>query len=368
MPNHTDALLVSGKLRCPACSSKLHANALLVCSACGHIYPVLGDIPILLPNPEELVGLWQNRYANFVSGQQRNIQSNLQLITSPDIYPPLRERLKTITRARSENLRAIMELMAPLQALPPGLPPTQNTDALGSFILLVYLLRDWGWNTDEVDILCDTVMNSLPQDLSLDSLLVLGAGACRDAFNLHTHYHCKFTVSVDIAPLMLLGAYRVLAGQPLNLYQILPNNVRNAQDNVSYWQLRAPHMPENDFLYLFADATRMPFADASFQAVLTPFIIDAVGEDLRSLAPKINRVLEPGGYWANYGAMTFLPGFSYTAEEVLSIVSASGFRILRHGFSTKAHLAPRESCQRQVYDCLYFSAVKESQSTVSKGV
>lgn len=358
MPNNTDTLLASGKLKCPTCSGTLHANAQLNCSTCGQTYPVLDDIPVLMPKPEELVGLWQNRYANFVGGQQRNIQSNVQLIQSPGVYPPLRERLKTITHARSENLRTIMELMAPLQDLGPGMPPTRNTDALGSFILMVYLLRDWGWDTDEVDILCNAVIGSLPQGLSLDSLLVLGAGACRDAFNLHNHYQCKFTVSVDIAPLMLLGASRVVAGRPLNLYQIQPNNVRNAPDNVSFWELKAPRAPDNDFLYLFADATQLPFADASFQAVLTPFIIDAVGEDLRSLAPKIHRILEPGGYWANYGAMNFLPGFSYTAEEVLSIVSASGFRILQHGFSTKPHLAPRASCQRQVFDCLYFSAVK----------
>ena len=84
------------------------------------------------------------------------------------------------------------------------------------------------------------------------------------------------------------------------------------------------------------------------------------GRPEHEVAGKSERtVLEPGGYWANYGAMTFLPGFSYTAEEVLSIVRESGFRILKHGFSTKPHLAPRESCQRQVFDCLYFSAVRE---------
>lgn len=359
MNSNIEKLLASGKLQCSACSGTLDLGDKLSCRACGQVFPLLTDIPVLMPKPEEFVGLWQNRFGNYVASQTRNIESNKRLIASPTIYPPLKERLKKITHARMENLQTLMELMDPQRDLGPGIPPTENTDALGSFMLIVYLLRDWGWDTDEVDILCNKVIEILPRDLSLESLLVLGAGACRDAFNLHNHYNCPLTVSVDIAPLMLLGASRILSGGELNLYQIQPNNVRNAQDNVSFWKLRAPRTPEHDFLFALADATRLPFAKGAFHAVLTPFLIDAIGEDLRDFAPRINRVLQPGGYWVNYGAMTFRPGINYTAEEVLSIVNESGFRVLEHGFSTKPHLAPRESCQRTVYDCLYFTAIKE---------
>jgi hypothetical protein len=359
MNDNIEKLLASGKLQCPACSGTLSLEDTLACSACGQAFPLLTDIPVLMPDPGKFIGLWQNRFANYVASQKRNIESNQHLIASPSTYPPLRERLKKVTRARADNLQTILELMAPQRDLGPGTPPEDNADALGSFMLMVYLLRDWGWETGEVDILCDKVMEILPDDLALESLLVLGAGACRDAFNLHNHYNCPLTVSVDIAPLMLLGASRIVSGGELNLYQIQPNNVRNAQDNVTLWNLRAPRKPDNDFLFMLADATSLPFAESSFQAILTPFLIDAVGEDLRDFAPRLQRILQPGGYWVNYGAMSFRPGINYTAEEVLSIVNASGFRILKHGFSTKPHLAPRESCQCMVYDCLYFTAVKE---------
>ena len=359
MNNNVQRLLESGILQCPRCEGELQPGKKISCSACDYEYPILDTIPVLTPEPEEMVGLWQNRLRNFFNGQQGNIQSNAQLIQTPELYPPLRERMKTVTQARVDNLKTIMDLFLPLRDLGPGIPPTEHTDNVGSFMLLVYLLRDWGWDTDEVDILCNAVIGSLPADLSLDSLLVIGSGACRDAYNLHNHYNCKLTVSVDIAPLMLLGASRVLSGDELNLYQILPNNIRNAHDNVSLWKLQAPRTPDNDFLFAFADATQMPFRENAFQAVLTPFIIDAIGEDLRTFSKRIHKLLRPGGYWANYGAMTFVPGISYTAEEVLSIVTDAGFRVLAHGFSTKPHLAPGESCQRNVYDCLYFSAVKE---------
>ncbi|HFD80754.1 MAG TPA: methyltransferase domain-containing protein [Gammaproteobacteria bacterium] len=359
MNNNIERLLASGKLRCPACSQTLQLRDSVHCEGCGRAFPLLTDIPVLMPDPDEFIGLWQNRLGNFVASQQRNIESNRRLIASPDTYPPLKERLERVTRARAANLETLLELMAPQRQLGPGRPPTEHTDALGSFMLIVYLLRDWGWDTGEVDILCDKVIEILPDDLDLESLLVLGAGACRDSFNLHKYYGCPFTVSVDIAPLMLLGARRIVSGGELNLYQIQPNNVRNAADNVSYWQLRAPGRPEGDFLYMLADAMHLPFAEGSFQVILTPFLIDAVGEDLREFAPRIGRLLQAGGYWVNYGAMSFRPGMNYTAEEVLDIVADSGFRILEHGFSTKPHLAPRESCQRTVYDCLYFSAVRE---------
>jgi len=359
MTSNIDRLLASGKLQCPACAGPLERADRLGCTACGQHFPLLTDIPVLMPKPEEFVGLWQNRLANFIASQQRNIESNRRLMASPGIYPPLRERLDRVTRARMENLQTLTELLAPQRELGPGIPPTEHTDAVGSFMLTVYLLRDWGWDTGEVDILCNKVIEILPPELSPESLLVLGAGACRDSFNLHNHYNCPLTVSVDIAPLMLLGAARIVSGGELNLYQIQPNNVRNARDNVSYWKLRAPRTPDNDFLYALADATRLPFAEAAFHVVLTPFLIDAVGEDLRAFAPRIHKVLQPGGYWVNYGAMSFQPGINYTAEEVLDIVADAGFRIREHGFSTKPHLAPRESCQRNVYDCLYFCAVKE---------
>jgi ubiquinone/menaquinone biosynthesis C-methylase UbiE len=123
--------------------------------------------------------------------------------------------------------------------------------------------------------------------------------------------------------------------------------------------LRAPSKPANEFQYVLADATRLPFARDSFQVVFTPFVIDAIGEDLRTFAPKIHRTIQPGGYWVNYGVMIFKPEISYTGEEVLSIVEDSGFQILNYGYDKKPHVAPRESCLQQVYDCLYFSAVKK---------
>lgn len=359
MTDNLDKLFASGTLQCPSCTGTLRLENTLTCSACHQSFPQVADIPVLMPDPDMWIGLWQNRFKNYVAAQKHNIETNVQRINSGTLYPPLRDRLKDITQARADNLQTIVELMAPQRELPPGRAPENNTDTVGSFMLMTYLLRDWGWDTGEVDILCDQVIDALPEDLRPDSILVLGSGACRDAYNLHRHYNSKRTVCVDIAPLMLLGARHIISGGIMDLHHIQPNNVRNAADSAKRWTLKAPAVPDNEFLLTLADATSLPFRDDSFELVLTPFLIDAVGEDLRDFAPRIAKLIQPGGYWVNYGAMSFRPTISYTAEEVLDIVSSAGFRIIEHGFSTKAHLAAAESCQHTVYECLYFSAIRE---------
>ena len=179
MSNNLTRLIESGKLLCPACQGKLMNDNALVCNACGKTFPVLNGIPALSPEPEKLIGLWKNRLGNFIAGQQRAIQRLSQLAQAPGTYPALGKRLSRVVQARKDNLVTINKLMQPLNELAPGVPPQEHKEALGFFEAMVYLFRDWAWDTDEVDILCDKVIELLPGDLSLESLLVIGAGGCR---------------------------------------------------------------------------------------------------------------------------------------------------------------------------------------------
>ena len=360
MSHSANKLFSTGKLACPRCGGALSNDADLSCHCCNLNFPLLDGIPILVEKPEEYVGSWFQQFRNFIMRQQTSIQHEKNMIGSPTCYAPQRERLKNIINARMHNLQTIADLMTPLRDLGPGKSPQENITSAGQFSSPVYLFRDWGWDTGEPDIMCDKVKEILPSDLSMESLLVLGSGGCGESYILHEHYNCPLTISLEIDPFKLLGASRIVSGGELGLYQIHQNNIRNAHDNVSFWTLRAPGKPDNEFLYLLADGTRLPFAENSFHVLFTPFIIDAIGEDLRTLAPKLNRVIQPGGLWINYGVMSFKPEVAYTGEEVLSIVEDSGFRVITHGYERKPHVAPRESCLQQVFDCLYFTAEKVS--------
>lgn len=350
----------AGKLICPECGAVLVADGGLNCNECNLKFPALGDIPVLMKSPMQAVVRWRQQFLNFIKVQQQSINHERKIIDTPSTYPPFRKRLENLVRARHENMQAVGNLMIPLRDLNMDLPAQETAGSTFDFTNLLYLIRDWGWDTGEPELMCDKVKDILPDNLSVESLLVLGAGGCKESYLLHEYYDSRLTVSVDIDPFKLLAAAAVVSGEKLNLYQILPNNVRTGRDHVSYWELQAQGKPDNAFLYMLADAGSLPFPDNSFQVIFTPFLIDAAGEDFRLLASKIARILQPGGYWVNYGAMNFRPEVAYTGEEVLSILADTGLQILNHGYASKPHIAPRESCLRQVFDCLYFTALKES--------
>jgi len=361
MNKNIKKLAADGLLICPRCKSGLAVTESMRCSGCGQLFPFLGKIPVLLDRPEERISHWWQQYLNFVQVQQQAIAYEKKLIDAPSTYPPFRNRLEAIVRARYENMTAVGNMVMPMQELmqEPWVFPRSATKSAFDFTSFLYLIRDWGWDTGEPEIMCEKVIEILPEQLSVESLLVLGAGGCRESYILHNYYKCPHTVSVDIDPCKLMGAETIISGSELNLYQILSNNIRDEQGHVSYWKLRAPEEPDNMFHYILADVRTLPFKESTFQIIFTPFLIDAVGEDFRLFAKRIEHILKPGGYWVNYGAMNFRPEVAYTGNEILSILADTGLQVINKGYSSSPHMAPRESCLRQVFDCLYFLARKD---------
>jgi hypothetical protein len=81
---------------------------------------------------------------------------------------------------------------------------------------------------------------------------------------------------------------------------------------------------------VFADAWRAPFAAQSFDAVVTPWLIDIVDLEFESVALAINRLLAPGGRWVNFGSLAFpwrRPGLKYGPEEIADVVREAGFEV-----------------------------------------
>ena len=69
-------------------------------------------------------------------------------------------------------------------------------------------------------------------------------------------------------------------------------------------------------------------AAAAFDTVVTPWLIDVIAEDLPVLAARINRLLQDGGRWINFGSLAFeRPEHArrYSPEETLAIVEEAGF-------------------------------------------
>lgn len=80
--------------------------------------------------------------------------------------------------------------------------------------------------------------------------------------------------------------------------------------------------------FVLADALRPPFREASFETVVTPWLVDILPEDFSVLCRRVNRLLAPGGRWIIFGSLTFNhanPALRYSLEECAAAIRDAGF-------------------------------------------
>jgi len=304
-----------------------------VCTACQTRFPSLDGIPWLLPEPAASLAEWRDRLQRLLLELQRMAQGAREELEAPNLLTPTRSRLKLLAQAYGDHARRLQSILAPLaldqkqtsfdvhQALRTRLPPSQD---LASYY--VNLHRDWVWG-DEENALSARLIESVLGPSPLGKTLVVGAGACRLAYDLHQSRKPDFTVALDINPLLLLAAQRILDGKTVSLYEF-PIAPRTIEHQAILRELRAPAPAAPGLHLVFADALQAPFAAGSFDTVLTPWFIDIIPADLAELAVRINRLLTDGGRWVNFGTVAFThrqAARSYSLEEAVELVAAAGF-------------------------------------------
>ncbi|MDH3955015.1 MAG: methyltransferase domain-containing protein, partial [Gammaproteobacteria bacterium] len=127
--------------------------------------------------------------------------------------------------------------------------------------------------------------------------------------------------------LLMLVAKQMADGNRLSMYEF-PIAPKSLEDDAVLRKLSAPEPAGEDFHLVLGDALRAPFAAGSFDAVVTPWLIDIITEDLPVFAARINRLLKDNGRWVNFGSLAFAdPGRArrYSPEETKAIVAESGF-------------------------------------------
>ena len=223
--------------------------------------------------------------------------------------------------------------------------------------------RDWAWGDRENDASLAQVRSVLPKDAQLGRVLVLGAGACRLAYDMHMQMSSDTTVALDFNPLLLLIAKQVVSGESLQMYEF-PIAPKSLDDCAVLRKLQAPEPVREDFFLVLGDVLRPPFAAGVFDTVVTPWLIDIVSEDLPSFAARINLLLEPGGRWINFGSLAFdSPDRArrYSPEEVLVIAGECGFappQVTQAAIPYMCSPASRHCRQETVFT---FSAEKQNE-------
>ncbi len=322
-------------LACPRCDQPLAdaGDDGLNCPGCRTAFPLLDGVPWLFADPDNALAEWRERLNFSLASIRRDGELAAAALRDGSPADPTRRRLS----ARAEACRAcaveIEELLAPL-ALAAGAASYETYLALRTRLptevsLTGYeanLHRDWCWGEEENRLSRDAVLAGLAGETPR-RLLVLGAGAGRLAYDVHMALDDALTVALDFNPLLVLAAARICRGHPVAMHEF-PMAPRRLEDAAIARELSAPAPARAGLEFLLASALRPPFRDGAFDAVLTPWLVDVLDEDLRVQAARWNRLLADGGRWVWFGSAAFRspsPAACYSLEEALEIIAESGF-------------------------------------------
>ncbi len=357
-------------LRCPRCVDsplEFESDAWL-CERCGTRFPLLAGMPWMFAEPQVTLGEWRERLHRLLLELQNDAAQVRAELGREKLRSLTRSRLKLLSSAYDDHARRLQALLAPLDlgskrmqlathlAVRTRLPPGQD---LTSYY--VNLHRDWVWGAAENRASFELLME-LASGHEPGRTLVLGTGASRLAYDFHTRAAPELTVGVDINPLLLLAARRIVNGEAVSLYEF-PLAPRRLDDHAILRQLVAEQPVDSRFVLMFADALRAPFAPESFDTVVTPWFIDIIATDLAELAPRINRLLRPGGRWLNFGSLSFghrEAAFCYTREETLEILREQGFQCAVEREAELPYMRSPASRHARLETVVAFTAVKKS--------
>merc|ERR1712232_1010019 len=123
-----------------------------------------------------------------------------------------------------------------------------------------------------------------------------------------------------------------------------------------------------DFLQLYDAAAKR----ASFDACVTAFALDNSPNILRFVR-IIAHIVRPGGLWANFGPLAYDQehdeshghGVELSWEELKCALS-NFFEVVEENFIDSFHASNMESMMQMQYNCIYFTAVRNS--TPSEGI
>jgi hypothetical protein len=203
----------------------------------------------------------------------------------------------------------------------------------------------------------------LLQGRELGRTLVLGAGACGLAYELHLRHGASETVALDIDPYLLVIGERVLRGETIRLTEASLKWI-DASEIARQWHLKAGSGPigREAFRCVFADGVAPPFAEESFDTVVTPWFIDQVPRDLPRFFGTLRRLLRPGGCWLNQGPLVYPEQTPfdrrYAREELFELAQAAGLAVSDWSRSSQRYLASPLTGNGKIESVLSFVATR----------
>lgn len=359
-------------LVCPVCASQIEAQQ---CTNCSSQFFTLGDIPCLFTTGIQQKNLWQHQMAMMETQGNDALQHIDYLLQGYDVSSLTRTRLEQARSAMADSLEAIIALLknAGLQSQVHSEFQHINVDNPTEYYH--HILRDWAWDNEPSphyethvnDANVKRVLNIWP-DHAPQQLLFLGAGAGRISWDLHQHFDPQWTIAADINP-FLLSCAQALIKQRTSV--ALPELYTYPQIGFPYsktWLMEPPQdarLQHQNWYALGADVWNMPLKRHSTDTIVTSWLLDVTGGDVKDLIDVISYLLKPGGCWINTGPLLYSSQLSfdkkYSAEEIVDFANKAGFELQDHDVEEVAHMASPLNARYHHEQLFSFSMRKRAQ-------
>jgi SAM-dependent methyltransferase len=294
----------------------------------------MASVRVLMANPPAQLQRWREQLGLILAHASDAVRALAAQAAEPDVSGATLTRLQALARSIAEQADDLSVIMTP--ALGQLLPPGEDTVLpRGATDYLSYLFRDWAWpgGNDDENAGAVTAIRRVTGGQALGRTLVVGAGACRLAYDLHLQAGATETAVVDVDPFLLVIAEAIIRGAALTLTETSVN-APEIEPVSKRWTLAAPSgaLAEDAFHFVLADGLEPPFADQTFDTVVTPWFIDQVPTDLHRFVRRVHRLLVPGGRWVNRGPLLYRPdmlpiGRWYARQEIFDLATAVGFDV-----------------------------------------
>jgi hypothetical protein len=378
-------------LACPACRSEIEELAVrsdaLICRQCAARFPLFKNgaatIPWLFRDADGALLEWRARFNSYLHASTAE-QQRLQIAAAePQRSKAAAARIGLIAKAKETQRRQIFALLAPLGLDAPRNRPELDRSGLmhaklprqqGLLSYYDNVFRDWAWNNGENERMLECVARVLAPLTAYRAgkVLTLGAGACRLPYDFHRRYRPDVSVAIDLNPLLVLLASRVVQGQQVPFYEFPIAPLDRASFAVP-WACSAPEALVGDglatFVALLGDATHPPLKQGGFDTVITPWYIDVVAQDLVDCVRTVNQQLRGGGVWLNTGSLAFFhrnEAWCYSQEEVLELLTGNGFEIVAAERTSVPYMQSPSSAHGRVERVFSFAARKVAAAPMPK--
>jgi hypothetical protein len=318
---------------------------------------------VLLPNAEQHVTLWRRQLGLLLERGQHTHTALTNAAVDPLLAEGTRARLTTLGHAVRDQVDDVARILAP--ALGGALPAAGGGLPRGVVEYIGYLYRDWGWPAagyrENEPALAE--LARLLDGREIGRMLVVGAGSCGLAYELHLRHRAHETIALDIDPYLLVIAERVVRGESVRLTEASLKWIE-AGEVCRPWQLEASSGPlgREVFRCVFADGVAPPFAYESFDTVVTPWFIDQVPRDLPAFFGTLRKLLRPDGRWLNQGPLVYPEQTPferrYARQELFDLARAAGLRVTDWSRTSQRYLVSPLTGNGKLESVLSFIATR----------